>query len=380
MVLTSKERVLMALDHQQPDRVPFDLGGSFVTTINVAAYVHLRRALGLPEQWQLIREQTQSVLVDEDVRQALGVDVIGLYEHAPSLEKEIPSAAGMLISEWGITYRKANGLGGHYTLVTSPLKDATLADLDRYAWPNPLAPSRFEGIAEQAQSLMNSPYAVVGNLGWTEIFGMAWYLRGFENFMIDLASNKEMAHALLRRVADFQKARYARFLELAGDALDVILFCDDMGGQDGMFISPRTYREMIKPYHAELLSFIKAQTRARLMFHSCGSIVPILDDFIEVGMDILNPVQVAARGMETAELKKRYGNRLSFWGAVDTQHVLPTGSVDDVRAEVHHRITDLADGGGYIIAPVHVVQTDVPPENVIALAKFPRDYSNERSS
>jgi uroporphyrinogen decarboxylase len=185
--------------------------------------------------------------------------------------------------------------------------------------------------------------------------------------MLDLAANQEMAHALLRRVADFQKARDARFLELVGQTLDVILFCDDMGGQDGLFISPPTYRKVIKPYHAELLSLVKSHTRARVMFHSCGSVVPLLDDFIEIGMDILNPVQVAARGMDTAELKKRYGTRISFWGAIDTQSILPFGSPDDVRGEVRRRVVDLAEGGGYIVAPVHVVQADVPAENVLAL-------------
>ena len=370
MTLTSKERVLIALDHKQPDRVPFDLGGAFVTTINVAAYARLRRALGLADRWQLIREQSQSVLLDEDVRQALGVDVIGIFERAPYPEKEIPSPDGTLVSEWGVTYRKAEGFGGHYTIVSHPLTSETLTELDDYPWPNLLAPKRFEGVAAQAAALRNSPYAVVGNLGWTEIFGVAWYLRGFETFMLDLAAHKEMAHALLRRVTDFQTARYARFLELAGHALDVILFCDDLGGQDGLFISPRTYREMIRPYHAELLAAIKKSTHARVMFHSCGSVGPLLDDFIEIGMDILNPVQVAARGMATADLKKRYGTRISFWGAIDTQRILPFGSPDDVRAEVRQRVADLAMEGGYVIAPVHVVQADVPTENVRALADW----------
>ncbi len=173
MPLTPRERVLTALDHKQPDRVPFDLGGSFVTTINVAAYARLRRALGLAEHWQLVREQSQSVLVDEDVRQALGVDTIGIFERAPHPEKEMPNAEGILVSEWGIPYRKAEGFGGHYTLVASPLQNATLAELENYPSPDPLAPKRFEGLAEQAAALRDGPYAVVGNLGWTEIFGMA---------------------------------------------------------------------------------------------------------------------------------------------------------------------------------------------------------------
>ena len=369
MALTSRERVLMALAHEQPDRVPFDLGGSLVTTINVVAYTRLRQALGLPAGYRLLREQTQSVVVDEDVRQALGVDVIGIFERPPRPELEQPRPDGTLVSEWGITYRRGEGAGAPYTPVEHPLAAATIDDLERYPWPDPLAPARFAGLAAEAAALKDCSYAVVGNLGWSEIFGLAWYLRGFEQFMIDLLANTDFAHALLRRVTDYQKARYGRLLELVGDVLDVILFADDMGGEDGLFLSPRTYRQMIKPYHAELLSLVRARTKARVMFHSCGSVAALLDDFIEVGMDILNPVQVAAQGMDTAALKRRYGARISFWGAIDTQRVLPHGTAEDVRAEVRRRIADLASGGGYVVAPVHVVQADVCPENVVALSR-----------
>ena len=367
MALTSKERVLTALEHREPDRVPLDLGGSFVTTINVTAYRRLRVALGLTGKEHLIRRQTQSVLVDEDVRQALGVDVIGLYERPPFPEQELRDPDRSLVSEWGVTYRRGDDIEAPYTPVVHPLKGATLEELERYPWPDPLNPARFAGLAEEAKRLRDSPYAIVGNLGWTEILGVAWYLRGFENFMEDLIANKAFANALMRRVTYYQKARFARFLELTDRALDVVLVCDDMGGQEGLFLSPRTYREMIKPYHVELLDVIKSRTKARVMFHSCGSVMPLLDDFVEIGVDILNPVQVSAKGMDTAALKRRYGKRLSFWGAIDTHTVLPGGTAEDVRAEVRRRVAHLAQGGGYVVAPVHVVQADVPPDNVIAL-------------
>jgi len=367
MGLSPKERVLMALEHRQPDRVPLDLGGTFVTTINVSAYNCLRQALGLPGAGHLIRERTQSVYVDEDVCQALGIDVIGLYERPENPASERPGPEGTLVSEWGVKYRRRGD--GHYAPAEHPLKEATLRDLDDYAWPDPLTPARFEGLAEEAEALRESAYAVVGNLGWSDIFGVAWFLRGFEQFLMDLAINKDMAHALLRRVTDFQKTRYSRFLEMAGDSVDIVLFADDVGGQEGLFISPAMYREMVKPYQAELLALIRSKTKARIMFHSCGSIVPILDDFIEIGADIINPVQVSAKGMDTAILKRRFGKRIAFWGAIDTQRVLPNGTPEDVRAEVRRRIRDLGDGGGFVVAPVHVVQADVPPENVLALCR-----------
>ena len=187
--------------------------------------------------------------------------------------------------------------------------------------------------------------------------------------MVDLIARKEFAHALLRRITDHQKARYLKFLEIVGNVIDIILFADDLGGQHGLFISPSTYRKMIKPYHAEIIQAIRSKTRARIMFHSCGSVTPLLDDFVELGVDILNPVQVSAKGMDTLALKRRYGKRLSFWGAVDTQRILPHDTPEGVRGEVQRRISHLASGGGYVVAPVHVVQADVPSENVIAMCQ-----------
>lgn len=355
----------MTLDYQKPDRVPVDLGGTFVTTIHVEAYARLRQALGFAGTGRLLREQSQSVDVDEDIRQALGVDVVGLYERPPVPELEQPQPDGTLVSEWGVTYQR--GADGHYTPIGHPLRDATLADLEDYAWPDAVAAPRFHGLAEEAAALQSSTYAVVGNLGWSEIFGMAWYLRSFEEFLLDLAINKDFAHALLRRVTDFNTARYARFLEVVGDAIDVILYADDVGGQDGLFIPPAMYREMVKPYQAELFDVIRSKSDARIMFHSCGSIVPILDDFIEIGADIINPVQVAAKDMDTAKLKRRFGKRVAFWGAIDTQRILPYGTPAEVRAEVRRRIADLGSDGGYVVAPVHVIQSDVPAENVLAV-------------
>jgi uroporphyrinogen decarboxylase len=369
MPLTSRERVLTALARAQPDRVRLDLGGSFVTTLNQQAYACLRRASGLPKGGRLLREQTQNVYVDEDVRQILGIDVVGVYERPPDPAVEQPDHNGILVSEWGIPYRRANQGGGHYSLAGHPLKDATLTDLDTYPWPDPSAPARFAGLGDKARALRDSGYAVVGNLGWPEIFGMAWYLRGFENFLVDLLMDKEMAHAVLRRVTDFNTARYSRFLELVGDSIDALYFGDDLGSQDGLFISPRTYREMIKGYHAELVALIRSRTKAHILFHSCGSIAPLIDDLIEIGIDIINPVQVTARGMDTRVLKQSFGARVSFWGAIDTQHVLPTGSPAQVRAEVRRRITELGGGGGYLVAPTHVIQADVPTENVLVLCQ-----------
>lgn len=361
--------MLTALARKKPDRVPLDLGGSFVSTLNHKSYASLRQALGLSGLGRMLHERTQSVHVDEDVRQLLGVDVIGLYERSPGPATEKPAADGVLVSEWGIPYRRAADGDGHYTLAGHPLKEARLADLDTYPWPDPLAPARYAGLTEEARALAGGDYAVVGNVGWPEIFGMAWYLRGFENFMMDLLTDKDMAHAVLRHVTDFNVTRYTRFLELAGEHIDALYFGDDLGAQDGLFISPATYREMIKPYHAELFEVIRANSKSHILFHSCGSIAPIVGDLIDIGIDIVNPVQVTAKGMDTVALKKRFGAQVAFWGAIDSQHILPTGSPAEVQSEVRRRIAELGSDGGYVVAATHVIQADVPAENVLAMCE-----------
>jgi uroporphyrinogen decarboxylase len=209
---------------------------------------------------------------------------------------------------------------------------------------------------------------VVGSAGGpTNIFELSWYLRGLDQFLMDLIVDKPFAHALLRKVTDLQKAKYGEFLKKTGKYLDIVRVGDDMGTQSQPFFSPALYREMIKPYHMEFFSFLKQHTDAALMFHSCGNIYPLLPDLIEAGIDILNPVQVSAQDMEPERLKREFGDRLTFSGAIDTQRVLPCGTAQEVEEEVRRRIQGLGPGGGYIIASVHNIQPDVPAENVVAL-------------
>jgi uroporphyrinogen decarboxylase len=184
---------------------------------------------------------------------------------------------------------------------------------------------------------------------------------------------------------DLHKARLRVFLDEVGEYLDMIEIPDDLAMQDRLFMSPRTYREMIKPYHAEYFAFIKEYTEAKILYHCCGNIYPLIDDLIEIGIDVLNPVQVSAGDMgDTAKLKHEFGGQLAFCGGIDTQSVLPFGTPEDVRAEVRKRIRDLAPGGGYLLAAVHSIQNDVPAENIVAmfqsaqeLGRYPLDLGHE---
>ncbi len=255
----------------------------------------------------------------------------------------------------------------YYEVVDSPIRTATIDDLDRYPWPELAHPSRFVGLRESAKAIQDAGYAVVA-LSGVSPFEQSYMLRGVEQWMLDLAGDPDFALALMRKVTDLQKAGVIKLLDEAGDHIDVLVMGDDLGSQTSTLISPKMYRQLIKPFHIELMTEIKKRTKAKIFYHSDGNIYSLLPDLIEIGVDLLNPVQVNAGDMgDTARLKREFGDRLSFCGAIDTGWVLPSGTPDDVRAEVRRRIRDLGPGGGYILASVHCIQPDVPVENVIAM-------------
>ena len=199
------------------------------------------------------------------------------------------------------------------------------------------------------------------------LFEQCWYLRGFEQFFLDLVVDKAFAHALLRKVLDIREVMYGRFLEEAGKYLDVIYVADDIAMQSGPMMSLEMFREMIKPYYKEYFTFLKEKTEAKLLYHCCGGVEPFLEDLIEAGIDIINPVQTTAAGMDPANLKEKYGDRIVFWGGIDTQRILPKGTPGEVQEETLKMLRIMGSGGGYVLAAVHNVQPDTPFENILAM-------------
>jgi uroporphyrinogen decarboxylase len=380
--LTPRQRVQLALDHQEPDRVPLDFATGGNSSPVPEMYARLLAYCGLDAPVRLIPHIMRLAEVDERVLQFLEIDTRSVPMHPSSRGRRPCSEAGAFYDEWGVKWKEIDVGGVVYReLAESPLADATLDDLGKYPWfPDPLDMLRFEGVREAALSLQQeTSYALVGTPGFNGVWERAWYLAGFQRMLEGLAgegSEREFVHALLRKITDLCKLALGRYLDAAGPYLQIVKLGDDLGTQNGPQMSPKTYREMIKPYHQELFSFVKARTPGRVFLHTCGSVYKLLPDLIDAGVDILNPVQVSARDMQTDRLKREFGDRLSFMGAIDTQHVLPFGSPDDVRREVEQRIADLAPGGGYIVAPVHNVQADVPPENLVTLYQYARQVGD----
>jgi uroporphyrinogen decarboxylase len=305
----------------------------------------------------------------------LKVDVYGINPGKARGVSRPPWSEGgydKLVDEWGIEWWKPQEGGFYYDMRRHPLANVeTVAELKKYKFPDPLDPGRYEGMALQADQLMNRRHvAYVLGRNAPGIFEIALWMRGFENFYCDMVANREFAEALLDIICEIKMKYWARALELVGANVMIISEADDLASQGACLISPQMYRQVLKPYHTKLFSYIKKQARVpvKIFYHSCGAVLPLLPDLIEAGIDILNPVQVSATGMDSKELKRRFGRDLTFYGGgVDTQKVLPRGTPAQVREEVRRRIEDLAPGGGFVFNTVHNIQADVPPENIMAM-------------
>jgi uroporphyrinogen decarboxylase len=370
----SRERVRAALDHREPDRIPFDLGGSRMTGIHVRAYTALRTALGLPPTDVRVEDLTQQLaVVDADVMDLLGCDVRLINPRpAAGYRREIVDDGGYLSfrDEWGAGRRMPRDGGLYFDTHGAPLAgEVDAATIGAYPWPDPLDPARYEGLAEAAGRIADDEgrAILVGSICGGLSEGL-FKMRGFEDGYMDLAADPDRARQVMGRILEIKLAYWDRVLRELGGLVDIVGEADDLGGQDRPLFSPATYRALVKPLQAELFSFIRARTSARIFFHSCGAIRELIPDLIEIGVDILNPVQVSAAGMDGAELKREFGRDLVFWGGgVDTQRVLGGGTSDEVRADVRRRIADLREGGGFVFAAVHNVQPNVPPENLVAM-------------
>jgi uroporphyrinogen decarboxylase len=363
--MTSRERVLTALRHQEPDRVPLDLGGA-TTGIEVEAYDRLKTLLGFQSQTRtFVRDHVE---VDEALLERFGVDTRYVRVGGPRGYRVQVDADNSYLDIWGTRWQKPPS-SLYWDMVGHPIAEPTMEALKQYRWPDPHDPGRTDGLRQRAKTLLDTTeYAVVLDVTGFGVFEQGWALRGFENFYMDLAAEPRFAEALMQGVADYQIALYDRVLAEVGPSVHVVMVAEDLGAQDSPLISPDTYRRMIKPVQKRVWQFIKSRIDALLFLHSCGSIRKFIPDLIELGVDILNPVQVAAADMDPAELKREFGKEITFWGGgCDTQNVLTFGTPDDVEREVRHRIAALAPGGGFVFNQIHNIQPQVPAANILRM-------------
>ena len=380
MTMTSRERIRAALAHQEPDRLPVDLGGSIVTSITRAAYEPLMAHLGLdPGEVTVYDEVQQLPFLADSLLDRLGVDT-RMVQLPPTHVSGVPildeGDYWAMYDRWGSKMRMPKDGGLYYDWVEYPI-NPSLSSLESYRWPQPDPVEVVATLAERARWLYeHTDYALVGSgvIGGG-IFEQACRTVGLETFMEAMLLDRPFAERLMDGITEIYIESVDRYLGQVGTYIDVFTFWDDVCAQDGWMISPALYTSLIKPRQRRLFDAIKERTDAKLFYHGCGAVFDLVPHLIEIGVDILNPVQVSAKGMDTARLKAEYGRDITFWGGgVDTQRVLPFGTVDEVRDEVKRRIDDLAPGGGFVYATVHNIQAFVPPENIVAVYDTVREH------
>ena len=418
--MNSRDRVLQSLQFEEPDRVPVDFGGHRSSGIMAIAYRRLREYLGLPERLPRVYDIPQQLaVIDDDVLERFGVDTIELGRGFCRDERDwqpwvLPDGTECRLPAWARPVRE----NGHWVIRDAggralamqkkgvlyfeqthwPLKgvDAPREQFDRIeelmaqtmwgaaqmaAPPGPV-PMTDEGarfLREGAQRLRRSTDRAILGLSGCSLFENAQYVFGMEDFYVLLAAEPAGAHEFLDRLTDLLAGRLEWWLKAVGDCVDIVVFSDDLGTQRGPQISPRMYREFLKPRHERLWRLAKRLAPAKVMLHSCGAISELMDDFIEAGLDATNPVQIACSNMAPESLKARFGGRLHLWGGgCDTQQVLRSTTPAEIREHVRHNLDILAPGGGFTFQQVHNIMADIPPENIVAMFDAVAEWNGQR--
>ena len=345
--MNSRERVLTALNHEEPDRVPIQADFTPEAAHLVSEHLKLENTTA----------EAYSGKVSE-LPLILGHDMLVAW-HGIATSYYLHEDRDEYTCEWGIKWGWVDYPGGRYTnMIEPPLADESkLAD---YNCPDATEDWRYDSAKELLKE-HGSTHAIVGAMPCT-LFEAAWYLRGYDRFLVDLVFNTDFVNELLDKLLVFQKETGTR---LAGQDVDIIWLGDDFGTQDSLIISPELWREFFKPRYASLIEAIRAvKPDVKIAYHSDGNIEPLLPEYIEIGVDILNAVQ--PQSVDPAHLKRRFGKNLAYWGTLDIQDTFPHGSASDVENEIRHRIETVAPGGGLILGPSHNFQADVPLENILA--------------
>lgn len=398
--LTSRERILKAINHEETDRIPIDFGGMASTGIMAIAYDQLKKHLGITAGQIRIADIGQQLAeVEPEILSRFGVDVVSLdnslgdpqpgqwkaWTLPNGVDCQVPAGMdlrpgkdekGWLLFENGIPVRRMAADSLYFTRIDQPLSEAkSITEIENYSFPL-ISDAKLDALRKRAKHLYESTdYAIMAGFGGS-IFEAGQKLRGWEQFLIDLANGGAFIEALINRIVEANLTNLSRYLEAVGDYVQIIQFGDDLGMQDRPQISRKMYQRFIMPGHTVMNQYVHQHSDCAVFLHSCGSIAPLIPDLIEAGVDILNPVQTSAANMDPVELKEEFGSQITFWGGgCDTQSILNNATPKEIAKHVVERLNIFAPGGGFVFSQIHNVQANVPPENIIAMFDAVLDYN-----
>ena len=353
--------------------MPIVLGVSNATGLKMKPYRELKEMLGIEaeERWLYEWPELGTAAIDVAAMDRLGADVRGVLdvEPAETLRRNAARPAHSdYINSWGSGATEIKP--DEWFPMVCPMAGATtVEEIESYPWPDMDDPTRVAHVADDARRLAEAgEYAIMATPWLLFPLERAFAMQGMDTFLMNLALYPDFAEALLWKIEELCKTLMGHFLDALGPNVDIIKIGDDLGTQESLLMSPTMYRDMLKPIHADYIAHIKRYTDAKVFFHTDGDVFPLIDDFIEIGVDILNPIQTSAGRMANLiELKQRWGEQLTFCGAIDTHRILPHGTPEEVRDEVRRVIEIMAPGGGYMVSSVHTVMNDVPAANILAM-------------
>lgn len=382
--MNSRERIQKALNFEEADRVPYDLAATTWTGITNTAYQNYLKFTGKACEEPNWADVIQQIVVpSEEVLDELNSDVRGVYpltSHNWDVYSKLKDCGDYFeyVDEWDFTHHFPKN-GFWFSLVNSPMAQVDFTEdgiVDKGTWPDAGNLKRFEGLRAQAMLHKENGKTVFTKGLCAGLFEMHQRVRGMENAMVDPFLFAENSDKLVGKLADLKIEFWDAALDQIGDVIDIVGEGDDYGTQQSQLIAPEQFREHYLPHFTRVLKFIKTKKPdVKIIFHSCGNVRPVIADFIEMGVDILNPVHVSASGMEAVQLKKDFGKDIVFWGGgVDTQHILPTGTPEQVKDDVKRNIDALAPGGGFVFSTIHNIQAEVPPQNIKAMLDALKEY------
>lgn len=372
--LTSRERFTLALSHQETDRVPADLGGLSTTIRTTDLYRRLRSFLGLPALKKIRHFLDEHIVPDEDLLTTFKIDTRYIRTGAAKHWRREKIDSYTVRDEWGTAWTKPPDFT-YASVIDNPIKEPTLDALRNYPFPDPADPGRYEGLKEEARTLYEeTSYAIVADYPTgAGVFDQAWRLRGMQELLVDMIEEEAFCEALFDLMGEWYQSVYERYMQEVGPYVQMVMLYEDVAMQQGPLMSLDLFRKYVKPQHQKLIKTIRNHTDAAICLHVCGSAYAFVPDLIDLGIEVLNPVQISAKDMAPENLKAEFGAKLSFHGGVDSQEVLPYGSPDVIENEVQNLVKTLGKNGGYLLAPCHSIQPDVPPANIKAL------FTTERS-